>query len=135
MAITFGNEITVQLHSMECGECGSVFAMSEDFYERCKEKGLTFYCPRGHARVFTKSENSKLREEINNLENRLINAQNYITEKNHRIEQLRYSIRAEKAAKTKILNRVKNGVCPCCNRSFSNLQNHFKIKHPELLQK
>jgi rubrerythrin len=26
--------------------------------------------------------------------------------------------------------RVKNGVCPCCNRTFQNLMAHMKTKHP-----
>lgn len=26
--------------------------------------------------------------------------------------------------------RVKNGVCPCCNRSFQNLKRHMNTKHP-----
>jgi hypothetical protein len=39
--------------------------------------------------------------------------------------------RAEKAAKTKIKNRVAKGVCPCCNRTFQNLADHMKSKHPD----
>jgi len=39
--------------------------------------------------------------------------------------------RAEKAAKTRIKNRIGNGVCPCCNRTFKDLASHMKCKHPE----
>ena len=35
----------------------------------------------------------------------------------------------------KQLKRVHNGVCPCCNRSFQNLQKHMKTKHPEIAGK
>ena len=28
-------------------------------------------------------------------------------------------------------DRVKNGVCPCCNRSFTSLWQHIKNEHPE----
>lgn len=31
---------------------------------------------------------------------------------------------------TRIKNRVGNGVCPCCNRSFGNLHRHMQTKHP-----
>lgn len=27
--------------------------------------------------------------------------------------------------------RIKNGVCPCCQRSFVALARHMKAKHPE----
>jgi negative regulator of replication initiation len=39
--------------------------------------------------------------------------------------------RAEKAAKTKIKQRVAHGVCPCCTRSFSDLKRHMTTKHPD----
>ncbi len=29
------------------------------------------------------------------------------------------------------LNRLKKGVCPCCNRSFSNLHKHLTKEHPK----
>ncbi|WP_165394478.1 helix-turn-helix domain-containing protein [Pseudoxanthomonas winnipegensis] len=30
--------------------------------------------------------------------------------------------------------RVMNGVCPCCNRTFENLRRHMHDKHPEFGQ-
>ena len=27
--------------------------------------------------------------------------------------------------------RIKNGVCPCCKRHFTNLERHMHTKHPE----
>ncbi|KKM85207.1 hypothetical protein LCGC14_1291410 [marine sediment metagenome] len=38
--------------------------------------------------------------------------------------------RAEKAAKTRLKNRIANGVCPCCHRTFANLARHMDKKHP-----
>lgn len=35
------------------------------------------------------------------------------------------------ATKTRIKNRVKNGVCPCCNRTFENLARHMQAKHSD----
>ncbi len=32
---------------------------------------------------------------------------------------------------TKIRNRVGNGVCPACSRTFQNLARHMACKHPE----
>lgn len=117
-----------------CCNCGISFAMAVDFYNMRREDHGTFYCPKGHPQFYTgKSDSEKLKDEISKLEQRNINLDHVINNKNHQILQLNYSVRAQKAAKTKILNRVKNGVCPCCNRTFKNLQNHFKSKHPELM--
>ena len=39
--------------------------------------------------------------------------------------------RGEKAAKTRIKNRIAAGVCPCCNRTFQNLAKHMAGQHPD----
>lgn len=135
MAIAIGTEVTITLIPMECGECGCVFGISEQKYKRCKELGEGWHCPNGHSRVFSKPHNSELKEEVERLRRRTLNLEATVDIKNQTIIQLNYSTRALKAAKTKIVNRVKNGVCPCCNRTFQNLKNHFKSKHPELFEK
>lgn len=117
----------------QCCKCMCYFAMPKDLWERAKQSEREFFCPNGHGQVYTKTENSKLKAQIQQLENDAIRRKQYIDEQNNTIEQLGYSLRAQKAAKTKIMNRVKNGVCPCCNRTFKDLQSHFKTKHPELL--
>ncbi len=45
-------------------------------------------------------------------------------------EQLAHQVRAQKAAKTKLKNRIKHGVCPCCKRTFQNIAKHIATKHP-----
>jgi hypothetical protein len=32
---------------------------------------------------------------------------------------------------TKLKQRVANGVCPCCHRSFVNLHRHMAGQHPD----
>lgn len=115
--------------------CGTVFGMSRELYDLRKGDHKSFYCPRGHSQYYTsKSDEEKLKDQIANLERQKMLDHQRRDELYQEIQQLNYSVRAQKAAKTKILNRVKNGVCPCCNRQFKDLQNHFKSKHPELLQ-
>ena len=117
-------------------DCNMRFAMDSEFQKQRKEDHKSFYCPRGHSQYYAgKSDKEKLQEHVDQLERQKMNLNTVIDAKNRRIEQLGYSVRAQKAARTKIMNRVKNGVCPCCNRQFSDLQHHFKSKHPELLEK
>jgi hypothetical protein len=119
-----------------CCNCNMKFGMDRQFYNECRDAGpnKVFYCPNGHRQWYSKGRIAELEQSIASLKNRESYLQqanaslhNKLTEKNH-------SIRALKGVKTRIMNRVKNGVCPCCNRSFSDLQKHFKSKHPELLK-
>jgi elongation factor P hydroxylase len=131
----FTQTFTQTLVIENCCNCGIAFGMSRDFYNRKREDHTWFYCPNGHGQHYTgKSETEQLRDQIKQKDEsleyyskRITNLHSEITKKNH-------EIRGQKAAKTRIVNRVKNGVCPCCNRTFANLQNHFKTKHPELLE-
>jgi len=133
MATIYNTEVTIKLMPMECS-CGAVYGISKDKYNRCLDTGDHWFCPNGCQRVFIKPRNSELKKQVEQLQLEVQRKQDYIYEKNHQITQLGYNLRAQKAAKTKIINRVKNGVCPCCNRTFQNLQNHFKSVHPELLK-
>jgi hypothetical protein len=42
----------------------------------------------------------------------------------------RRQLSASRGQVTKIKNRVGNGVCPCCDRSFTNLRRHMSTQHP-----
>lgn len=125
---TFIGELVVE----NCCECGVTFAMTRDLYNRRRNDHKGFFCPNGHQQYYSsKSEAEKLREQLKEKDQSLDyyrtannNLHNRITEKNH-------EIRAHKAAKTRLKNRVKHGVCPCCNRTFKQLAEHMKQMHPE----
>jgi hypothetical protein len=104
-----------------------VFSMPDDFYRTMKQLGNagTFYCPAGHTQCFPlgETEEAKLRRERDRLQQR-------IAERDDRISDLEKSNAATRGVVTRIKNRISNGVCPCCNRTFSNLASHIKTKHP-----
>ena len=129
------NSITSQLVGMECGQCGISFAITQEKYDRCNDRGENFYCPNGHCRVFCKSEVAKLEEALarerrkgDNLKCDLNNEQYY---RKHAENQ----VRAERGAKTKLKKRIAAGVCPCCRRHFTNVERHIKCKHPDYSKK
>jgi len=39
-------------------------------------------------------------------------------------------VTAIKKEKYRLQKRIKNGVCPCCHRSFVQLSRHMASKHP-----
>ena len=135
MSRTFTATVTDTYHVETCCHCGVRFAMTEDFKkERLNNRGPNnpFYCPNGHKQHYIgKSEADIERERAEQLQRQLTAAE----ERAKRQRELREAAERQAAAArgqvTKIKKRVGNGVCPCCNRTFSDLQRHMHTKHPE----
>ena len=116
--------ITVELVHMECGECGAMFGISRAKHTRCSNQGEDWYCPNGHCRVFNESENAKLKDRLERVENQRNNARSAST-------YYKNSARSHKAAHTRTKNRVHSGVCTHCNRHFANVERHMASQHSE----
>lgn len=93
------------------------------------------YCPLGHK--YAPAGESRLDKQKRQTEQ----ANRLLARERSRHDQTRAELktterkrRAEKAAKTRLKNRVSKGVCPCCNRHFANLERHMQNKHPEFEQ-
>lgn len=118
-----------------CYKCKLTFGMPDDFYNTMKQLAESgrFHCPAGHLQCFTSGETEAdtLRRERDKLKQDIAYWQDRRQEEQQAREAAERSLRATRGQVTKIKNRVSNGVCPCCNRTFSNLHNHMKSKHPE----
>lgn len=115
----------IVLVSETCVSCGITFAVPESYQQNLKNSHKSFCCPNGHSQYYSgKSEAEKLRDELKRKEQELADT---AIEK----RQLQNDI----AEKERNLKRLHNGVCPCCNRSFVNLQKHIKEQHPYLVPK
>lgn len=86
-----------------------------------RKDGQSFYCPSGHSNSYGKGENARLKDELNSAR---------IREQLERDQKL-----AAERELQKLKERTKNGSCPCCKRSFRNLQRHIATKHPEFAKK
>lgn len=109
----------------QCYKCGVPFAMTTDFKRQRKEDRQAFYCPNGHGQVYVgKSEADKLRDELERKQHALD------AERGRAIalEQQRDQIAK---AHRKMRDRLRNGVCPCCKRTFQNLMAHMRTEHPD----
>ncbi len=115
----------VTLIQETCLNCSGVFAVNRQWLQRKRESGGSWYCPYcqtgWHA---SETENMRLEAKLKSADNRLA------TEK-ARHDQTKASLSAQKGVTTRLKNRVKNGVCPCCNRHFKNLHSHMKNQHPD----
>ena len=119
----------VELYTIHCGKCGGTYAINERYRQKRYEEGNGWNCPYCECKwgYFT-----------NNMKKELEQAKGKLQTELARHDQTRAALReterrrrAEKGAKTRIKNRVKNGVCPCCNRYFANLHRHMENQHPD----
>jgi DNA-binding XRE family transcriptional regulator len=111
---------------IDCCSCHLSFGMQYDHYQQRKKDQQTFYCPScGCNQHFTgKTEAQKLKDKLENKQRQLEQEQ----ERNQELEQQKNRVQAQYK---RVRKRIKNGVCPCCNRSFENLANHMRTQHPE----
>lgn len=133
------NEILATLSLTTCTcSCGGVFAISEDFRAEAQRLGnfkKCWTCPYCESkRGYGESAHSK---ELNRLEQELADNKRWLANttqsRDHALaeaEHFRKSRDGMKGALVKVQVRVKNGVCPCCTRSFTNLAAHMATKHP-----
>ena len=94
---------------------------------------VAFYCAYGHQQFYIEgdSEETKLRRERDRLQQRLAQKDDEIAAERRQREEAERSVAAHKGQVTRIKNRIGNGVCPCCNRTFRDLSRHMKGKHPD----
>lgn len=102
----------------ECCNCGMPFAMTKDFQRRRLNDHQSFYCPAGHSQRYTgKTEEQKLKDKLEAEAGRAMALESQLNQTSRNYQRIRA--------------RVKNGVCPCCNRTFQNLLQHMKTEHPD----
>jgi Skp family chaperone for outer membrane proteins len=87
------------------------------------DNGGDFYCPNGHGQRYTKPRCERLESELATKQKELTAARCESLAERQKREQAEAELQRHKT-------RTKNGVCPCCNRSFINLRRHMASKHP-----
>lgn len=116
---------------MECGECHVHFGMTTEMNQRKLNDGTSWYCPNGHGCVYGESEIQKLEKEVERIK---ANEQ-WEREAKERAYQrekvLTHRMAAHKGVAKRLKNRIANGVCPCCKRTFQNLMYHMHNQHPD----
>lgn len=123
---------SIDLEIVHCANCGVPFGITRDYEQRRREDHGSFFCPAGHSNVFKgKTDAERLREQLQRKEQDLAAEVERRRRAEAAVQAEQFKTRAERAAKTKLKNRVGHGVCPCCKRSFENLRRHMASKHPE----
>ena len=105
-----------------CITCGCYFAYPEELNARLRVTGKNYYCPNGHAQCYTETHVQRLQKQLDNA--------NSMAARNAAIAiQAKADVRTHLLAKQRLQKRLSAGVCPCCNRTFSDLARHMGTKH------
>lgn len=120
-----------QLTTETCYKCGIVFAVPNYFKTSRLRDKESFYCPNGHSQAYVESEADRLRKQLEQERNR-------VEFHKRETEQAKRELHGANTQLSKTWNtlartkaRVSKGVCPCCNRTFINVQRHMATKHPD----
>lgn len=119
---TFTEYQSVSYVTLRCCSCGVSFALESTFQQERRNNGGNFYCPNGHTQVYRESTVKELERKLEDRERELRAA---------KCETLAEKFKREHAEnqKTRLEKRIQRGVCPKCNRSFTNLRRHMDSKH------
>lgn len=122
---------TVSFTAFDCPECGLNYALTDAFVNRKRDTGEPWYCPHGHSQSFRDGNASKLKAALRELAQK----QAEVAYERSRADMERRIREQREADLKRHKRRAANGVCGCCNRSFTNLRRHMATQHPEQLTK
>ena len=122
---------TIQLTTVSCGCCGGVYAIAESYHERARKERTSWTCPYCEAGWGFEHLRKKDRSRMQQLEDQRDRMANQLAVEKRRHRHTEAQRRAEKGHKTRLQKRAKGGACPCCNRTFTDLQRHMASKHPD----
>ena len=118
-------QTTCNLIVMECHQCHCLYGMSKDLYDRARDNsGVEFFCSNGHGAIFCETKVQRLTKELECVKE---SAEARLRE----LESTRKINQCLRGVVTRTKNRIKKGVCPCCNRYFKNVHRHMLSKHPD----
>ncbi|TPM53235.1 hypothetical protein FJ959_22140 [Mesorhizobium sp. B2-2-4] len=115
-----------------CKTCGVVATCPTDLYDQRRKSGGFNSCPSGHQWGWSKedSEDEKVRRELDLLKQRLAQKDDEIAWQRRMREDAEKTASVRKGQVTRLRNRAAAGVCPCCNRTVSQMAKHMQSKHP-----
>lgn len=124
-------EYTGVLAVIKCGACHIRFAIPDDMLRRVKERGDWFWCPSGCKICYSKTEIGRLRDQLDWEKRRNGWMSHSLDQAEAEAKHQAAKARGFKGALVKQKKRIGNGVCPCCQRHFTNVERHMKSQHPD----
>lgn len=134
--IAYGTLVTME--TIVCCQCAIPFGVPSEYRTNLRRSQELFYCPDGHSQSYSKSTDTILREQLaakvkqeEQLKALVHSAREEASSWHSQWEKQLLDKKAIAAKLKRTENRIANGVCPCCNRTFQDLKKHMTTKHPE----
>lgn len=133
----------VFLHAVPegCASCGVAFAMESTHLQQRRDDGQPFFCPNGHQLSFRETKARRLEKELAEERRRREAAElqrnaarELLANADAERDRAQLTVRQTTGKLRAIKKRIKNGVCPCCQRSFVDLQRHMTTQHPSFAE-
>jgi hypothetical protein len=130
MIETITLKTTLELQT--CAACGIAFGAPAYFLSERRDDHKSYYCPNGHQLYFPQQTDAEQAQaEAEKYKKLWKDEQRYAADLVKERNAAQKQLSARKGQMTKLKNRIANGVCPCCRRSFVNLQRHMDGQHPD----
>lgn len=133
MTTTLRTMYTVELAAMTCPVkgCGVTYGLNEPTRLARQQDHGNWYCTNGHVlRYPSKSDAEIARDERDAARSLAHREAVRRRETESRLQRAERRRAAAVGQTTKLKNRIGNGVCPCCNRTFVDLARHMAGQHP-----
>jgi hypothetical protein len=121
---------TSRLETTQCW-CGIALAVPSNLLREAHHTGKSIYCPLGHCFGWKVTEADRQRKRAEQAEARAARLEQRRQAERDLREHTERQLSAQKGATTRARKRAAAALCPCCNRSFVQLQRHLETKHPE----
>lgn len=118
---------SVEFVREECCNCHMIFLVTRGFHQAMKDRGAFFHCPAGHRQHYTKTTVQEKQEQLEREQRAAASLRENL------VAAQRAQQKAERAL-TRHKKRAAAGICPCCNRTVSQLAAHMKSKHGDFMQ-
>lgn len=130
---TFTESREVKFTTTKCIACSGSYALDQDVIAFARKRGGYHCCP--YCKTSQGWEGESHEAEVKRKEAELQAEINRANERARRAKQdaehFEASRNAYKGQVTRLKNRAAAGMCPCCNRHFTNLERHMGTKHPD----
>ena len=121
-------KITTEFVDVVCCVCGVHFGIEDEHDDNLRRTKRSFFCTNGHEQHYRGKSHE---EEIKALNARLARQLSELDQVSADRDFHARSAASYKGKLNRTKTRLKNGVCPCCNRHFKDLERHMKGQHPD----
>lgn len=114
-----------------CCVCDVAIMATPTKQRQLRDNARPFWCINGHEQSFRETEAARLKRKLETVQKRVEWAEQNVKAARERADAAEHARAIAQGKLRAQSKRVKNGVCPCCNRTFQNLMRHMATKHPD----